>query len=127
MPTMRSHERGWSSTRSPMPRTRWRSRKRSAAPTSSRLAASASGGQSTSWLAREHERAAEARAHLLGRDPAVAVGVERGEHGGRAAPLLAGDEAVAVEVVDLEEVVRGLAGLGAAAHRGVALAEQLLE
>ena len=62
-------------------------------------------------LLRQHERAAEARRHLLGRDLAVAVGVERGEHRGRAAPLLARDEAVAVEVEHLEEVVRGVAGL----------------
>ena len=49
------------------------------------------------------ECSAEPGGELRRRDPPVSIHVERGEHRIGAGPLLAGDHAVAVEVVDLEQ------------------------
>src|SRR6266446_284427 len=57
------------------------------------------------------ECSAQPGPHLLRRDPTVAVHVQRVEDGVGPAPLLAGDEAVAVEIEDAKQIARGIGGV----------------
>src|SRR5437762_12135632 len=57
------------------------------------------------------ECSAQPGAHLLRRDAAVAVLVQRVEDRVGPAPLLTGDEAVAVEIEDAEQIARGIGGV----------------